>query len=305
MLVLKGDNIVYENYLRMNGNDRHSIQSTTKNTVTALIHEYYTNGMLDPDKKVREYIPEIGSGYADATVRDVMNMDVTNSYSENYFDPEAAVWESEIAMGWKPDVENKSPSLKKWIAETVTSDDVRPTSDTYQYKSMNTDVGSWLIEEVSGRDFGELFEEKIYQHLGAEQDAIFTTDSEGFVSSSGGLIMTLEDFARYAQLWANDGMAFDRTPVIPKDWIDTLRSKTDGVGYPYYETYRYNHQLLTDGNILTHQGWGGQSLFADPETKVVVVIFSSHTDGSGVHPYGVVAMHDLSEKISKELSDVD
>ena len=301
ILIIQGNDIVYENYLRMEQDDRHSIQSVTKTTVPALIWEYIENGMLDPNKKVSEYIPEMGSGYADATVQAVLDMDVTNSYSENYFDPDAEVWESEIVMGWKPDPENKYPSLKKWIAETITSEDVKGTGNM-QYKSMNTDIGSWLIEEVSGEDFGELFEEKIYQHIGAEQDAIFTADSEGFVSSSGGLIMTLQDLARYGQVWANDGVAYDGTQVISKEWIEQHRTDSGGTKYPYVPGYRYHDQLYSDGNAVGHMGWGGQHMYADPETKVVAVWFSSHTDFSGVSPLGPAAFHDLAEKISKYLS---
>ncbi len=301
-LVVQGNDIVFEEYWRMEENDRHSIMSISKTTVPSLIHEYIENGMIDPNKKVSEYIPEMGSGYADATVQAVLDMEVTNSYSENYFDPNAEVWESEIAMGWKPDPENKYPSLKKWISETITSDDVKGTG-SMQYKSMNTDVASWLIEEVSGEDFGELFQEKIYQHIGAEQDAIFTADSEGFVSAGGGLIMTTRDLARYGQLWANDGVSFDGTQVIPKDWIEEHRTDSKGTEYLYYPGYRYHDQLWSNGNVLGHQGWGGQNLFVDPETEVVVVIFSSHADASGVHPYGPVAFHDLSEKISEYLSN--
>jgi len=220
----------------------------------------------------------------------------------NYFDPDAEVWESEIVMGWKPDPENKYPSLKKWIVETITSDDVTGTGNM-QYKSMNTDVASWIIEEVSGEDFGKLFEEKIYQHIGAEQNAIFTADGEGFVSSSGGLIMTLQDLARYGQVWVNDGVAFDGTQAISKEWIEKHRTESAGTKYPYVPGYRYHDQLYSNGNSLGHMGWGGQHMYVDPETKVVAVWFSSHTDFSGVSPLGPAAFHDLAEKISEHLSE--
>lgn len=300
ILVIQGNDIIYENYLRMDKDDRHSIQSVSKTTVPAIIHEYIENGMIDPNKKVSEYIPEMGSGYADATVQSVLDMDVTNSYSEDYFDPEAEVWTSEIVMGWKPDPENKYPSLKKWIAEAITSEDVKGTEIT-QYKSMNTDVLTWTIEEVSGEDFGNLFEEKIYSHIGAEQDALFTTDSEGFVSAGGGLIMTLQDLARYGQVWANDGVAFDGTQVISKDWIESQRTDSKGTEF-YIPGYRYHNQMISNGNVLGHMGWGGQNLYVDPETKVVAVWFSSHTDFSGVSPLGPAAFSELAEKISEDLS---
>jgi len=50
-LVVQGNDIVFEEYWRMDQNDRHSIQSVTKTTVPALIHGYIENGMLDPNKK--------------------------------------------------------------------------------------------------------------------------------------------------------------------------------------------------------------------------------------------------------------
>ena len=302
-LVVQDNDIIFEEYWGMEQDGRHVIMSITKTTIPALIHEYINNGMIDPNKKVSEYIPEIGSGYADATVQQVLDMDVTNSFSENYFDPNAGVWEHEVAIGWRADPENKYPQGdKQFISETITSDDVTGTG-VMQYKTTNTDVLAWIIEEVSGESYLKLFEEKIYSKIGAEQDAIFTVDSQGFPTAGGGLIMTARDLARYGQLWANDGVSFDGTQVIPKDWIEEHRTDSKGTEYPYYPGYRYHDQLWSNGNVLGHMGWGGQNMFADPETNVVVVILSSHADASGVHPYGPAAFHNLSEKISEYLSD--
>ena len=42
---------------------------------------------LDLNKKISDYLPDIGSGYASATVQDVLDMNIENSYSEDYNDP--------------------------------------------------------------------------------------------------------------------------------------------------------------------------------------------------------------------------
>jgi CubicO group peptidase (beta-lactamase class C family) len=58
-------------------------------------------GQLDLDRDVRHYLPDIGSGYAVATVQAVLDMDVVNDYSEDYADPFASVFLQEAAMGWR------------------------------------------------------------------------------------------------------------------------------------------------------------------------------------------------------------
>ncbi len=63
-LVLKGNDIVYEKYFRMEPNERHAIQSTSKTIVPALLGNYVQDGSVDLDKKMKEYFPDIGSGYA-------------------------------------------------------------------------------------------------------------------------------------------------------------------------------------------------------------------------------------------------
>ena len=54
-----------------------------------------------PNKKVKEYLPEIGTGYAEATIQQVLNMDLSNSYSEDYSDPFASSFIHETTLGWR------------------------------------------------------------------------------------------------------------------------------------------------------------------------------------------------------------
>ena len=53
------------------------------------------------NKKVKEYLPEIGTGYAEATVQQVLNMDLSNNYSEDYSDPFACSFIHETSLGWR------------------------------------------------------------------------------------------------------------------------------------------------------------------------------------------------------------
>ena len=43
-------------------------------------------GLVDLSHTVGRYIPDIGSGYASATLQQVLDMDVTNNFVEGYSD---------------------------------------------------------------------------------------------------------------------------------------------------------------------------------------------------------------------------
>ena len=282
-LVLKGNDIVYEKYFRMDPNERHAIQSTSKTIVPALLGNYVLDGSVNLDKKMKDYFPDIGSGFAEATLQQVLDMDVSYNFNYDFSNPNAHIHEYEVAAGFKPDIENKWPNGHRgYIKTEITSDNVNGIGVS-QYKDPNTDIGAWVLEDTTGKKYYELFEENIYQHLGAEQDAMIFLDIQDNAFAAGGWQMTLRDLARYATIWMNEGVAPDGERVIPAEWINELRDPTKGVPYKGYEelNIRYHNQITSAGPFLAHAGWAGQFLYADPENKVAYVMFSSLIEPSG------------------------
>jgi len=304
ILVLKGNDIVYEEYLGMEPDERHSIQSISKTIVPALLGNYVQDGSVDLDKQMKEYIPDIGSGYAEATLQQVLDMDVSNDYDGNFDDPNSDAYRYEFAAGFKPDIENKWPNGHRGFIKSITSDDVTGIGVS-QYQDPNTDSGAWVLEEVSGKKYYELFEENIYQHLGAEQDAMIVLDNQGNAFAAGGWQMTLRDLARYATVWMNQGIAPDGERVIPVEWIDELRDPTKGVPYKGYEelNIRYHNQITSGGPFLAHAGWGGNFLYADPDNKVAYVMFSSLTVPQGQTIEDLTTMYEVGLAISEYFSN--
>jgi len=303
-LVLKGNDIVYEKYFKMDPDERHAIQSTSKTIVSALLGNYVQDGSVDLDKKMKEYFPDIGSGYAEATLQQVMDMDVSNNFSFDFSDPDAHIHQYEVAAGFKPDIENKWPNGKKGFIKTeISSNDVTGTGVS-QYQDPNTDIGAWILEDVTGKKYYELFEEKIYQHLGAEQDAMIVLDNQGFAFTAGGWQMTLRDLARYATIWMNEGVAPDGERIIPAEWINEIRDPNKGVPYKGYEelNIRYHNQMTSGGPFLAHAGWAGQFLYADPENKVAYVMFSSLTEPNGGVLEDKTTMYEVGLAISEYFS---
>ncbi len=303
ILILKGNDIVYEKYFRMDPNERHAIQSTSKTIVPALLGNYVQDGSVDLDKKMKEYFPDIGSGYAEATLQQVLDMDVTNNFYGNFNDPDSDDYKYEFAAGFKPDIENKWPNGHRGFIKSITSDDVS-TTGVSQYQDPNTDISAWILEDITGEKYYELFEEKIYQHLGAEQDAMIVLDNQGNAFAAGGWQMTLRDLARYATIWMNEGVAPDGERVFPVEWIDELRDPTRGVPYKGYEelNIRYHNQMTSGGPFLAHSGWAGQFLYADPDTKVAYVMFSSLIEPTGGVLEDKTTMYEVGLAISEYFS---
>ncbi len=64
--------------------------SVTKSFTGTLAAVLVAEGLLDKEKPVVNYVPELGnSAFADATVRQVMDMTTALKYSEDYADPTA------------------------------------------------------------------------------------------------------------------------------------------------------------------------------------------------------------------------
>ena len=64
-----------------------------------LVHE----GALDATRRVSHHLPEMaGTAYDDATLREVMDMQIGVRYSELYSDPNAEIWDYARAGGPAP-----------------------------------------------------------------------------------------------------------------------------------------------------------------------------------------------------------
>ena len=64
--------------------------SVTKSFVATLAATLVAEGALDETRRVDDYMPELAaSGFGDATVRQVMDMQTGIAYSEDYLDPDS------------------------------------------------------------------------------------------------------------------------------------------------------------------------------------------------------------------------
>ena len=102
LLVGKGQDILYEKYASdFSITQPQTIMSITKMFVNLFIGELVEKKVINLNKKISYYLPDIGSGYASAIVQDVLDMNIENSYSEDYTDPYTSSYLHEPINGWR------------------------------------------------------------------------------------------------------------------------------------------------------------------------------------------------------------
>src|ERR1700722_6240877 len=104
IVVLYRGRVVYERYFgALKPQLPHACFSITKSYAATLAATLMYEGVLEDSRTVPYYLPEMaGSAYADATLRDLLDMQVGVAHSEVYSDPSTQFWVYARAAGFCP-----------------------------------------------------------------------------------------------------------------------------------------------------------------------------------------------------------
>jgi len=284
ILVLHRGKIVYERYFGvLTPEGQHGAMSVTKSVVGTLGATLVAEGRIDANKPVVDYVPELGhSAFANASVRQVLDMTTGLKYSEDYADPNAEVWAHAKAGSPLPKPKDyKGPRTYYEFLQSVQLEGEHGVA--FSYKTINTDVLGWVIARVSGRNVAQLLSERIWSRLGAEQDAYFTVDSIGTPFAGGGLNTGLRDLARFGEMLRNDGQ-FNGQQIIPQAVVTDIRQGGDKqafakAGYELLKGWSYRSMWWVtnkDGGAFMARGVHGQRIYVDPKAQMVIVRYASH-----------------------------
>ena len=274
MVVLRGDQLIYEQYAPdFAPHQAHTIMSITKTMTHLIVGRCVEDGLIDLTAKVRDYLPGIGSGYAEATIQNVLDMNVVNDYSEDYSDPQTTALRHNISMGWRlPPGDTRLISNREFLC-TIKSNDLSNRSGEVNYKSASTDVLAWIAEHVSGQSLHDHFVH-IAEAAGIEHTFHMSTDHTGIPNTNGGVCLSARDLARFGLIFTRQCQGINGERIGSRPFLDAARGCTGPV-YPAPDNQiHYGNQLITNGRWIGHGGWGGQLLIVDPEAATVVVFFS-------------------------------
>ncbi len=280
--------------------DIHSVQSISKTLVFLIAGRLVEKGLLNMEAMVRDYIPEIGSGYRHATVQALFDMAVINDYHEDYADGEAMIGELEDAHGWRILKNHDHVNLQTFL-QTIPGDGTPNTDYTHSYKTANTDLAAWICERVSGCRLRDLTLE-IIEAAGVEDPVVVSTDRSGTPFLGGGLHMSLRDLARYGRLLGNAGMHGAGHSVSSRTFFDTTKTEASkGTATPV--GCRYRNFTFTDGHWIGHLGYGGQWLMAFPDTGLVIACLAALAGDDAIDMNFIKHLPDMGQDISNLLGD--
>jgi CubicO group peptidase (beta-lactamase class C family) len=275
---------VYERYLgALQAHRPHACFSITKSYAATLAATLLYEGLLDDEKTVPYYLPEMAAtAYRDATLRQVLDMQIGVDYSELYSDPQANIWDYARAGGLRARPHGHA-GPGNFYDYLVTLRKAGDHGAEFAYKTVNTEVLCWIMRRVTGVPLADMLSDRVWSRIGCEEDAYVSVDSIGVAMGGGGMSATLRDLCRFGELMRCEG-AWRGRQVIPAAVVADIRRGSDPAkfakagltllsGYSYRNMWWVSHNAM---GVFEARGIHGQRLYIAPQAETVVARFCSH-----------------------------
>lgn len=295
LLVLHKGNVVYERYKTMRPFDKHQWFSCSKVIPGTLVALLALEGKIDLKKPVSDYVPELkGSGWDEVTVEETLDMatglDSTEHEEPNddaRINPIRGWYKWAVSLGLFEDKQhlNQSPidvlrNMKK----------VKPGHTVFEYNSINTFVLELIVNQVTGQTLNEVFGDRVWREIGAQNDAFVGVTKYGFGNGWGFVNSTLRDMGRFAMIFTPSWNKVSQEKIIPSALIDSIQhggkpeiylggfvGKELQHSFPDMKglTNRYQWDIVFPEGDFYKGGVGGQGIYISPSADAVVVWFST------------------------------
>jgi len=201
-LVIQHGDIVYETYkLGKTELDVFTSWSMAKSVVSTLFGLAQQDGAIQSSNDLTtKYVPELkDSAYKDNKLVDLLQMSSGVEFIEDYVDTNSLE-----ATAWFAGVVNRQLPYNKtilWFDKRIAE-----PGTTYYYASLEPQVIGWVVSSAIEESLSSYLSAKIWQKIGAEQNAYWMLDRPGGMEISSCCISaSLRDYGRLGQLFLNNG----------------------------------------------------------------------------------------------------
>jgi len=267
LLVLKDGVITLERYGL--GNTENSLWvsfSMAKSVTSMLLGAAIADGYIrSVDDKVTDYLPLLrDTSYADATLKDVLQMASGTQWNEDYTDPNNDVFNY------------PSSNVVELLNFLGKKAPINQPGTTFNYNTGETDLVGAIVRAAIGNNLSTYLETKIWQPFGMESDANWATHGNGGGERGGCCInANLRDYGRLGLFAMNGGVLADGTQVLPANWMHEATSPS-----PANEGYGYLWWLSGEG-VFRASGIYGQGIYINPAQDLVIVVLSAWPVATG------------------------
>ncbi|WP_299756237.1 serine hydrolase [uncultured Pontibacter sp.] len=294
-LVVKDDSILYEQY--WDGYSDESLSnsfSMAKSIVSMLIGVAIKEGKIESvEQPVGDFLPDFKKGdKAKIKLKHLLWMSSGLNWDESYSNPLSMTTEAYYGS-----------DLRKIIKRL---DAVKEPGKQWTYKSGDTQVLAFVLQEATGQSLSKYAEEKLWKPMGAAQDAEWSLDQpDGMEKAYCCFFSNARDFARLGKLYLHNGI-WNGDTLVPPAYVQAsltpngLTKASDGeqvdfYGYQWWLMPKYKGQ-----EIFYARGILGQYIIVIPEKNIVIVrLGKQRGERIGEHPSEVMAMIDAVNKMVK------
>lgn len=274
LLVIRDGVITYESYSEDFSQDRQiNTMSIGKTMVGMAIGNLIDDGLIREQEPVTTYLPQYQfvEGLEQVTIKHLLDMQSCIGIDEDYPSGPAG-WGYPVAqMFATTDIDFVLRNNLKVVCE--------PGSEEYEYRSVNTQLLGMVVTQVSGMSLSNYFGAKIWERVGAANDASWAVDREGgWEKSFCCFNATARDLALVGGVFLNGGRAAfgpqEGQVVISQDWHSRMTTPAK-VWFGGFGSERFGANMWhrPDGSYLT-QGYRGQFMLMNPKTNTIVVKLS-------------------------------
>ncbi|MET4695534.1 serine hydrolase domain-containing protein [Endozoicomonas lisbonensis] len=316
ILIHKGK-VVYESYPGMKSTDRHIWASSAKTTVGLIVAMLAEENKVDHSKSITHYVPQLKKTvWDDVTVLDALNHTTgldNEETLESILDPDSAVVRFFGAGFGSP--REATGEVESWLDVAKDQNKINGESagKRFRYASLNTTVLTLMIENIEGKPWVDVFEERVWSKMMARQPALFNLTPDGTALPVGLMSSTLEDMARFGLLFTPSWETSAVEPVVSNEMLNRIYNSGNQASYKgsskyesapsmfndqaKYQSYQFDF-VFSDGAIAK-SGNLGQMLYIDPVKDFVGVVFSTNPYHSGFGEFKAAAyMRAASQMLS-------
>jgi len=270
LLLIKDGKILAERYQYDRKPDNRFIShSMAKSIVSLAVGMALADGKIASlDDTIAKYVPALSaSPYGETSIRNMLRMSSGVKFEENYSGND------DIAKFGRIRITQDSVAALRAFTEREAEQGTR-----FHYASSETVALTLLVRAATGVSLSEYLTGRLWQPMGAEADATWTRTRDGTEAGAGNFNAVLRDYGRLGMLLANDG-ALGGKQIVPKDylleatdWHRQPEAFTPRKATPYFG-YGYQFWLFpSEKRRFALLGVYGQSIFVDPELKLVMVV---------------------------------
>ncbi|MEM7077131.1 MAG: serine hydrolase [Pseudomonadota bacterium] len=278
LLILQDGKLVYENYF-LNGGPSVAwlTHSISKSLVATAVAFTLQDGLLASlEDKASAYLPTLaGSGYAEVTVKQLLQMSSGVRWNEDYADRESDLNQFGVTI-------LTGASYDEFVT-TVQGE--REPGSYHRYTGMDSQVLSMLVRAITRQTLAAYLHGKLWQPLGMQDEAYWSTDRHHAELGLGGLSASARDLAKVGELYRRRGR-WGEEQILNPQFVEAATTVTNPLlirgdhpqsahrmGYGY-------HWWLPDGDAQDYAAIGiyNQFIYVNPQYRAVIVKLSAYRD---------------------------